>query len=511
MMRTRPLLESPLGLAAIGCLLLLVAAGALAAFERQALVAGLEQESTVLHRLASQRADQHDAHMTALSAIAVAAGGERNDLFLDVAATITRFYPRIDEVQLVPLDPDAEIVGTEPLDPATAQLVRSAARTSDGRIALLPHPGRPHHYIMVKRSPNSDAARYGLMLGIDAEGLVGEAAPFWSRPGVALGLSLPDGQPLLDPGAASGTIRFSKVLGSASQPLLLQTGVKIGLADLFPPVATILTLLAVALAYVAALAALRQRARARAAMEQARLSALDSRLAHASRVNALGEMASGLAHELTQPLTAILAQAQAGRRLLGRGDEAALAPVLDDTVAQARRASAMLERFRNWSRPQRPPASACDLREVVANVRALLAPQAERSGVRLEFDVPDAPVSVVADAIEMEQVVFNLVRNAIEAVGAADEGGRVSVTLRQEAARTVLEVADDGPGVAEALRPRLFTPFTTTRADGTGLGLALSQRLVERAGGEIALVDGGPGATFRVVLPHEEAPAEAAQ
>ena len=135
MMRTRPLLESPLGLAAIGCLLLLVAAGALAAFERQALVAGLEQESTVLHRLASQRADQHDAHMTALSAIAVAAGGERNDLFLDVAATITRFYPRIDEVQLVPLDPDAEIVGTEPLDPATAQLVRSAARTSDGRIA----------------------------------------------------------------------------------------------------------------------------------------------------------------------------------------------------------------------------------------------------------------------------------------------------------------------------------------------------------------------------------------
>ena len=171
----------------------------------------------------------------------------------------------------------------------------------------------------------------------------------------------------------------------------------------------------------------------------------------------------------------------------------------------------MLERFRNWSRPRRPPASACDLREVVANVRALLAPQAERSGVRLEFDVPDAPVSVVADAIEMEQVVFNLVRNAIEAVGAADEGGRVSVTLRQEAGRTLLEVADDGPGVAEALRPRLFTPFTTTRADGTGLGLALSQRLVERAGGEIALVDGGPGATFRVVLPHEEAPAEAAQ
>jgi signal transduction histidine kinase len=512
MMRSdRPLLEDPFRLAALGCLLLLAAVGALAVFERHALVAGLEQESTVLHRLASQRADQHDAHMTALSAIAVAADGTRHDLFLEVAATITRFYPRIDEVQLVPFDPAAEIVGTGPLDPATAQLVRSAARASDGQIALLPHPDRPDHYIMVKRSPNSDAARYGLMLGIDAGRLLDAAAPFWSRPGVALGLSMPDGRPLLDRGMTEGTVRFSRALGSASQPLLLQTGIRIGLADLFPPVATVLTLLAVALAYLAALAALRQRSRARAAMEQARLSALDSRLAHASRVNALGEMASGLAHELTQPLTAILAQAQAGRRLLGRGDTAALGPVLDDTVAQARRASAMLERFRNWSRPQRMPVTATDLREVVANVRALLAPQAERLGVRLEFDVPDAPVPVVADAIEMEQVVFNLVRNAVEAVGAAGGEKRVSVGLRQEAGRTVLEVVDNGPGVEEELRPRLFTPFATTRADGTGLGLALSQRLVERAGGEIALVEGGPGATFRVVLPRAEAPAEAAQ
>ena len=80
---------------------------------------------------------------------------------------------------------------------------------------------------------------------------------------------------------------------------------------------------------------------------------MDSRLAHASRVNALGEMASGLAHELTQPLTAIFAQVQAGRRMLGQGNMAALAPVLDDTVTQARRASAILERFRNWSRPRR--------------------------------------------------------------------------------------------------------------------------------------------------------------
>jgi signal transduction histidine kinase len=284
----------------------------------------------------------------------------------------------------------------------------------------------------------------------------------------------------------------------------------IGPADLFPPLKTGLLLLAVGLIYLAALVILRQRARARAALEQARLSALDSRLAHASRVNALGEMASGLAHELTQPLTAILAQAQAGRRLLGRGDTAALAPILDDTVTQARRASAMLERFRNWSRPQHKPVSAFDLREAVGNVRALLAPQAERQGAQLAFEVPEAPVLVAADPVEMEQVVFNLVRNAIEAACDMSGGGRVVVRLRQDS-QTTLEVADNGSGVPEDLRPRLFTPFTTTRADGTGLGLALSQRLVERAGGEIALVDGGSGATFRVVLPRNEDLAEAAQ
>lgn len=507
----RPILESPLKLIAIGCFLLLAAAGALAIVQRHALVAELEQESAVLHRLASQRADQHDAHLTALSAIAVAANGERHDLLLDVAATISRFYPRVYEVQLVPLAASGKAVGTEPLDPVTADLVRSTAKASDGRIGLLPHPQRPHHYIMVKRSPNSDAARYGLMLGIDTRKLLGEAGAFWSRPGIALGLSLPDDHPLIGQGETSGTIRFSKALGSASQPLLLGTGMEIGLGDLFPPVQTGLALIAVGLAYLAALAAVRQRARTRAAIEQARLSALDSRLAHASRVNALGEMASGLAHELTQPLTAILAQAQAGRRILGRGDTTALVPVLDDTVTQARRASAILERFRNWSRPQPASTSAFDLREVLDNVQALLSPQAATHGVRLEFDIPKEPVAVIADAVEMEQVVFNLVRNAIEAIGGKDGAGRVAVRLRQEESQTMLEIADNGPGVPEELRPRLFTPFTTTRAGGTGLGLALSQRLVERAGGEIALIDGGPGATFRVVLPRHEGFAEAAE
>ncbi|MDT1060730.1 ATP-binding protein [Paracoccus sp. CPCC 101403] len=505
--QNRPILESPLKLIAIGCLLLLATAGAVAILQRHALMVELEQESSVLLRLASQRADQHDAHLTALSAIAVAGEAEQNGLFLEVAQTISRFYPRIDEVQLVPFDARGKAVGTLPLAPALADTIRASAQASTGHIALLPHPDRPQHYIMVKRSPNTDAARYGLMLGIDAEKLVDEAGTFWSRPDVALTLSLPDGHALFHRGAAPETIRFARALGSASQPLLLETGMQIGIANLLPALRTGLALLAVTLAYLAALSALRQRARVRGAIEQARLSALDSRLAHASRVNALGEMASGLAHELTQPLTAILAQAQAGRRMLARGDSAALSPILDDTVAQARRASAMLERFRNWSRPHPVPRVPFDLREALRNVQTLLAPQAAAQGVPLAFDLGPGPAPVIADPVEMEQVVFNLARNAIEATAGLGNAGQVVVALKPQQDRVVLEVSDNGPGIAPQLRSRLFTPFTTTRPNGTGLGLALSQRLVERAGGEIQLVDGTSGATFRVVLPGRSAEA----
>ncbi|MCJ8151099.1 sensor histidine kinase [Shinella sedimenti] len=504
---SRLILENQFRLIVVGVLLLICTASILAMVERQSLVAELEQQSAILHRLASQRADQHDAHMTALSAIALAADGARHDLFLDVAATISRFYPRIDEVQLVPLFHGDETTGTEKLYPALADTIRAAAMASDGSTAVLPHPDKPHHYIMVKRSPNTEAARYGLMLGIDAERLLDEAGSFWLRPGAALGLLLPGGQKLIAYGEVPQEIRFSEPLGSASQPLQLQTGMEVSLVDLFPPAKTVVVLLVVALAYVTALIMLRQRARTRRALEQARLSALDSRLAHASRVNTLGEMASGLAHELTQPLTAILAQAQAGRRLLARGDTAALASTIDDTVTQVRRASTMLERFRNWSRPQHGPTSTFDLREAVANVRALLEPQAVQRDVRLEFEMTEKPVLVAGDPIEMEQVVFNLVRNAIDATGnASSGGGRVSINLRQDASHTVLEVVDNGPGVPKQLRPRLFTPFMTTRPDGTGLGLALSQRLVERAGGEIALVDSDAGAAFRVALPPKPEP-----
>ena len=499
-MTRRTLLENLFRLALPGLVALLALVAAMGALQRQALLAELTQESAVLHRLASQRADQHDAHLTALSAIAAASDDPQQALFLEVAASIMRFYPRIDEIQLVPLASGGAL-GKAPAGQTLAEAIRTAARASTGEIVLMPHPDRRGHYIMVKRSPNSDAARHGLMLGIDASALLSEAGPFWDRPGIGLALSLPDGTALFQRNAGAEGLHVSRDLGSTSQPLRLEAARAVGWADLFPPLRTGLVLLVAAALWLGGIAALRQRMRARQALEQARLSALDSRLAHAARVNAMGEMASGLAHELTQPLTAILAQAQAGRRLLARNDAAALAPVLEDTVTQARRASAILERFRNWSRPRQTPATAFDLRNALRNVEALLAPQAAAQGLHLVLDLPAAPVALRADPVEMEQVAFNLLRNAMEATQGMGSAARIRVTLRHDAGNALLEVADNGPGVPPDLRARLFTPFTTTRADGTGLGLALSQRLVERAGGEIVLADSREGASFRVSLP----------
>lgn len=498
MTRPVPFLEKPARLALLGAGLLLSLLTVLGVAQHRALTAELAQETAVLHRLASQRADQHDAHLTALSAIAVASDDPGQRLFLEVAGSIIRFYPRIGAIALVPLRPDGAAAGAK-LDPALADRVRAAALASGGEIALLPDPARTGHYLMVKRSPNSAAARHGLILSIDAARLLDEAGPFWDRPGIGLALSLPDGTPLFRRGEVEDAGQ-AKILGSTSQPLRLETARSITLADLFPPLRSALILLAAMGTAFGALAFLRQRRRAGQALEQARLSALDSRLAHAARVNAMGELASGLTHELTQPLTAILAQAQAGRRLLAHGDRDRLASALEDTVTQARRASAILERFRNWSRPQAAPAQAFDLRDALRNVAALLDRQARAQGVALVFDLPPEPVPLRADPVEMEQVAFNLLRNALEALRDRP-AGQARVTLRSDAGKAVLTIRDNGPGIAPDLRARLFTPFTTTRPDGTGLGLALSQRLVERAGGEIALEDSAEGAGFRITLP----------
>ncbi len=470
----------------------------LAVAERQTLVSELTTKSATLHRLASQRADQHDAHLTSLSAIFVAGGIERQDLLLDVAATIMRFYPRIASVNVVPFDPSEPIIETRPsLMPGDVALVVETARRSTGALRLQQMPSIPDHYMLVKRTPNTDAARHGLVLVIDARALVATDDDFWQKPSVSLSLLTPDGQEALVGKLAPDGAGFSKPLGSVSQPLIFESSLRIRLADILP-LGKSLVAISFASASVALIAfGVRQRARTRDAEGRAKLSEQETRLAHASRVNAMGEMASGMAHELAQPLTAILSQAQAGRHLVRRRDMDRLGIVLDDTVTQAQRAADILERLRRWSKPNRAPSKPCALHDAAKSVQNLLALEAKTKGATITLSLHGDLSFVDADPVELEQVVFNLVRNALD----ASDSPRVTIRTDIYGGLATLDVIDDGPGVSENIRSRIFEPFVTGKLDGTGLGLALCQRLIEEMGGEIVLVPDAPETTFRLSLP----------
>lgn len=480
---------------------LLISAG----IERNRLSTEFESEATILHRLLSQRADQHDAHITALSALASADGGNRPDLFLQVAASIIRFYPRITAVDLVPLAGAEGVLTTRVgLSAEQSEILRKAALRSDGRLDLRAAPWAPGRYLLIKRSPNNDQARFALAIEVDGAAMMDVSGAFWSRPSVHWSLLLPDGTPLAgtDPIPAP---RFEKALGGQSQPLVLQADFAPRLMDLLPAGRLAAIALLTTLGYLALVLGLGQYARARRAERQAYLSAQEARLAHASRVNTLGEMASGIAHELTQPLTAILSQVQAARHLSQRGEVEALAPAMQGIADQAKRAAAILERLRDWTVPAQDGDRVAQLGAVLQNVELLLQPEATRRGVGLRFDTPPPPVMVRGDQVELEQIVFNLVRNAVEATS-GQSGGKVTVSTRREGDQVIVDIEDNGPGIAAELRGRLFEPFVTGKAGGTGLGLALCERLVERMGGEVVLVTPKP-ALFRLRLPIHGLPA----
>jgi signal transduction histidine kinase len=479
------------------CLAIVLAAQGLFAWWQ--LSGELREETINLDGVASQRADQHDAHLTSLSSLATAGAELRRDLFLDVASTIIRFYPRIEAVDLVPLDPSVVGVSTG-ADPsvATQEVIRAAARDSDGQLMMRPAAGRPGRYLLIKRSPNSDAARYGLSLVINADRLIDSDTPFWSRPSVSRTLSLPDGTPLI--GETVDAAQVSVTLASVSQPLLLSAKISLSVSDLISPARLLATVGGVTALYLIALFGVRQVAEVRQARAQATLNAQETRLAHASRVNALGEMASGLAHEVTQPLTAILAQAQAGRHLAGRGDAEASGQAFDQIVTQARRASEIVVRLRDWARPVPDAMVAVDVSEVIDGVERLLRREAMQADIALRIDPAAGLSDVRADRVELEQIVFNLMRNAMEAV-AGTPRREVAIEARQVGKQILIDVSDSGAGVAEDIKARLFDPFVSAKPGGTGLGLALCRRLAERMEGSVELVDGPDHTRFRLTLP----------
>ncbi len=476
----------------------------------------LNRETTLLLRTVSQRVDQHAAHLTSLSTLAVASEQPQRDLFLQVAGAIRQFYPRVTAVDLVSIDSGSVILTTRDTSidlSALSSVIQAAAKTSTGKFMLLPSSVSAGRYLIVKRSPNSKLARFGLALEIDARTLLKSESAFWQQPNTLISISLPDGRKLLeqdiDPLVAQENIMqpltTSNALSSRTQPLLLTTQLNHKTTNYLTDRPVLLGLGLIALLLVVIASVIRLQSRTRSAELRARLGEHGARIAHASRVNSLGEIASGMAHELTQPLTAILSQSQAGVHLVARGESSlkAIGEILQANVAQAKRADNILSRLRDWTRQSPALKNPQSLNDCIKSVSLLLANEARRLMIDVSVKADSNNPLVIGDTVEIEQVIFNLMRNSMEALESGKNTERhIQLSSSVSADHAIVEVLDNGPGISTVIQDRLFEPFVTSKEKGMGLGLALCERIIERMGGElhIANVSKG-GVSARIILP----------
>jgi len=240
------------------------------------------------------------------------------------------------------------------------------------------------------------------------------------------------------------------------------------------------------------------------AEEEARQHQME--LAHVARLNTMGEMASGIAHEINQPLTAIATNSQACIRLLESGplDRERCADIMERIAVQAEHAGEIIRQLRQFIRKEQPQRSPIHLNRIIRDVAVLFAPEARKAGVVLRLELENPRDKVLGQPIQIEQVILNLARNAIEAmVETPPQQRRMTIRVARGPKDTVeVSVQDTGPGLSEHLVSTLFNPFVTTKPQGMGLGLSISLGIIEAHQGNL-FVDSRPdkGARFRFTLP----------
>jgi len=228
-------------------------------------------------------------------------------------------------------------------------------------------------------------------------------------------------------------------------------------------------------------------------------------LAQAVRVRALGELAPGIAHEVNQPLTAIITNARAGlRHLDARPSNAALVrDVLQDIVADGQRASDVIARIRGLVKQERLRRTPLAINDVIDDVITLSGRMLRQRSVALRLDLARDLPRVVGDRVQLQQVLLNLVLNAADAMQELNGRTRaLSIRSSRRDSRVTVSVRDSGGGLQAADLPRIFTPFFTTKPEGMGVGLSISRSIVEAHGGTLHLTSNSAnGATFEVELP----------
>jgi len=236
-----------------------------------------------------------------------------------------------------------------------------------------------------------------------------------------------------------------------------------------------------------------------------RLHEMQQELLHVSRLSTMGQMASTMAHELNQPLTAAGNYVNASRRLLIGGKPEHRDRIMESmgkAVEQTERAGQIIRRLRGFiggGEPQRKPE---DLNQTVEEACALALVGAKYREVQFRLDLAADLPPVLIDRVQIQQVVLNLVRNAVEAMDSAERRNLSVTTEKGPPGWVKVSVADTGPGLDKEVEAKLFQPFVTSKASGMGLGLSICRTIVEGHGGELGLLaSGGQGSVFAFTLP----------
>jgi two-component system sensor kinase FixL len=236
-----------------------------------------------------------------------------------------------------------------------------------------------------------------------------------------------------------------------------------------------------------------------------RVHELQEELVHASRLASLGEITSMVAHEVNQPLSASGTYLEVARELLesereedrNRGLKA-----MEQAAAQIRRVGETVRRIREFARKKTPDLAVEDINRIIEEANAIASVGSKAKGIRTTFDLTPARPQAKVDRIQIQQVVMNLVRNAIDAMTDQERRELILRSHLNEAGQIEISVIDSGAGVAEVAAKRLFTPFMTTKKDGTGLGLAICRTIVEAHGGKLWYEKSYlGGAAFKFTLP----------
>lgn len=470
---------------ASGLALALAAAGWVARSELNGLQRDFEARAGIVHRVLSLRAIEHEAILATLALLDTPATAE-------AARRLPAIYPRI--LTVLRREGDAPWPAGHPV--AALAQAEAASRRAGRAWGLVSSMAQGRLWLVLAGEAASHA------LEIDLSGMVtGTEWPFAADAPVGVALAHAGQRWVIHAGsAAPGGWRFGfdRTLAVPSQPFDLIAERRVGWDEL--PWAAMLGSAALVALVLAGAATLRQQRIARRRAEEL------LRLGQVGRLNAMGELAAGMAHELNQPLTAILANTRAAARLLGDDppDTDTALGAMDAASAQARRAADVLARLRRSV--ERPGGAdrleVVDLRAAAEAALHLLEPRLRQAGVRPRLESEGA-LPVRADPVALEQIIHNLITNAMHALEKVPAGARrLRLALAGHAGHATLTVIDSGPGIPVAQRARVFEPFYTTRADGLGLGLSLCESLAAGMDGRLELLDRPePGAAFRLTLP----------